>query len=63
MAVLELCRLGAVEAVSLGCEDHWFDKLGAEILFVVLMGGEDEPGKRVQTASTIAGMLSFVKGG
>lgn len=47
MAVLELCLFGVEETVQLGCEDCWLDELGSEVLFVVLMGGEDKHGKRV----------------
>ena len=50
-------------AVPLDCEDCWLDKLRFKALFVVLVGGEDEPGIRVRIASTIAGMLCLSKRG
>ena len=44
MAVLEFCLFGMEEAVQLRCEECWLDELGSEVLFVVLVGEEDEPG-------------------
>ena len=67
---LSCCSLSALElrppgvvSESRGGEGRRPDKLRSGTPSVVLGGEEDESGKRARTASTIARMSSFVKGG